>query len=127
MGARGYFPVAQLYDANDAAYVSWKCPGNFSSITTAVMVLIPQVTQAAADLDIYTQYGAIGEAYTTNAESDTASTYNLTQWQLFGVDFSGVLAALAADDYVACVLWLGNSAHDVDVVGFHMKYVPLTS
>lgn len=114
--------VVRCADADDFAFMSFIVPGDFSSITTAAILVIPRVTDGAANWDIYSHYGAVGEDWDNHAESDTASTYNVTSDQLFHVDASGILSSVAAGDKVGISLKLADGGDDVDVVGFYMKY-----
>ena len=117
----GAFAVAPSLWANDVAFLNFRCPENFGTLTEAKIVVIPIATQAAADWDTTSAYGASGESYGTHVESNTVSTYNVTANILFEVDVSGILTALAASDYVGLRLYNKNDAHDVDVIGFFMR------
>lgn len=118
----GDFPVARCLNADDEAYVSFKVPDDFASIDSALLVVIVRATQGAADWDISSDYGAVGEAFDIHSESDTATTYNVTNDQKFGIDISGILSSLAAGDYVGIKLIQKDAAHDVYVLGVHFKY-----
>ena len=63
-------------------------------------MVISRQDDATANYDIASDYGTNGQAYNAHSEADTAATYNVTTDQLFEVDISGILSALAADDYV---------------------------
>lgn len=119
---KGEFPVADLAALNDEAFMSFKVPSDFTTLTTAEIIVIPQVTDGAANWDINSDYGADGEAYNLHSETDAASTYNVVINQLFAVDISGILSALAADDYVGITLKLADALDDVFVVGLWIKY-----
>ena len=120
--ALGNFAVAALADANDVGIMNFRVPSNFSAITTASIVVVSAVTDAAANWDIYATFAASGQAYTTHTTNDTATTYNVTQNQIYLVNCAGILAALAANDYCGIQLLLGDSADDVYVVGFYMNW-----
>ena len=118
----GYYPVARLAGLFDDAYISFCTPHDFHSITEAYIAVIPRATQAAADWDIHAYYAAVGEAYNNHVGHDAASTYNVTNNQIFEVDISGILTSLAAGDYVGVYMELEDEAHDVDVLGIMFKY-----
>ena len=121
-GSDGDYICARLRDADDAGFMTFRCPENFSAITTAAIVVIPKATQAAADWDIHSDYGAEGEDPQTHNESDTTSTYNVTLDVIFHVDVSSILSSLVAGDYVGLAIYNKNAAHDVYVLGFYMKF-----
>ncbi|GAI84027.1 unnamed protein product [marine sediment metagenome] len=118
----GDFPTAFLIALNNAAWISFHVPHDFTAIVEAVIIVIPDRTTADADWDIYSDYGASGEAYNTHSEQDVATLYNVTANQLFEVDISGILSALAADDYVGIQLKLADALDAVNVVGVRFKY-----
>lgn len=121
---KGDFPGGDGITGADESRMSFRCPDNFSSITTAVIMVIPEDTQANANWDIKSDYGAVGQGFTTHSESDAASTYNVTSDQIFEVDVSGILTALAAGDYVGLAISnQGGATHQVTFIGFYMKYV----
>lgn len=111
-----------LWTADSYGDVVFSIPADFSSITDAVLVVIPLSTQAAADWDIRARYQSIGEARGTHDESDNASTYNVTNDILFEVDISGILTVLAAGDCVGVRLTTKNDAHDLVLLGVRFKY-----
>lgn len=118
---RGDFPVADLPGLGSAS-ISFRAPPDYASILTAEIIVIPTSTQGAADWDISSDYGAVGEAYNVHSESDNATTYNVTNNQLFAVDISGILTALAADDAVGITLTVSTAAHTVAIVGVRFRY-----
>ena len=118
----GYFPAAYMTTADDEAAVSFWCPSDFSAITEAYLLVIPKATQGSANWDTKANYAAVGEAYNTHSETNTASTYNVTDDQLFKVDVSDILTGLAADDFCGITIQIKDSAHDAALIGFWMKY-----
>ena len=93
-----------------------------SSIDVAKILVIPLATQANANWDIDSDYGSEGQLYTTHQELDAVTTYNVTQNILYGVDVSGILTALIAEDNVGLQLTQSAAGHNVGVVGFYLQY-----
>ena len=122
MTYRGKVAVCILTDINQWAFTCFHMPHDFTAIVEAVLVVIPVSTQAAAEWSIATQYGSGGESYSAHLESDNTTTYNVSLGNYFEIDISGILTALAADDYVGIEVILRNAAHDVNVVGVRFKY-----
>ncbi len=118
----GGMPGAKLIVADDEAAIGFKCPYDFVAIISAFVVVNPRASQASANWDVYTSYGTIGQAYTTHSANDTTTTYNVTLSQLYGVNIASLLSSLAAEDIVGIRFVLSDSAHDVTVLGFYMKY-----
>lgn len=122
MNVQGDFAGGKCSTSGQVAYVAFKVPNDFSSITNAEIVVIPLYTQASNDWDIDSDYGAVGEAHTANSETDSATTYGTAANQLFAIDVSGILSSLAAEDYVGIKLTLSNNSHDFVAIGFRLRY-----
>ena len=120
---KGNFAVANLTGANDRAIMNFFVPAEYSSLTSAEIIVIPKTTDGAVNWDLYSDYGAVGQAFNTHDESDLVTTYDVTADQLFAVDASGVLTSLAANDFVGLQLLLGDAADDLYVIGALIKYV----
>ncbi len=118
----GYGPVAKCDAAAEYGNIAFYIPADFSNITSAVIIVIPQCTEVAANWDLSTFYGANGASYGEHAEADAASTYNVTANILFEVDISDVLSNLAAGDYVEVRLLQGEATHNVNIIGVRFKY-----
>ena len=116
----GDFGVKQNLSGS-SAFIEFKCPHDFTSITSAEVIIIPAANDATADIDVTSDYGADGEAYNTHSGSDTASTYNLTANQIFGVDVSGILSSLSANDFVG-IKFINNEINVANVIGFRLRY-----
>jgi len=117
-----HFPVAICNALNEWGSVCFMVPAGFTSIVAAKMVVIPRATQAAADYNANSQYGAVGEAYNTHSGVESAATYNVTDGVLFEVDIAGILASLAAGDFVAITMAEGTAGHDVNILGIRFKW-----
>lgn len=102
--------------------IAFRVPYDFTSITSAEAIIIPDQTNATTNIDINSDYGAIGEAYNNHSESDTASTYNLTQNQIYALDVSGILTGIAAGDYVGIRITAGAGGDTHNFIGFRLRY-----
>ena len=109
-------------DVNDKAFVNFRVPPGFSSITTASFLVLPLVTDAAANWGIFAYYGATGETSGTHAQSDSATTYNVTSSQWFEINVAGILTNLAAGDNVGMYLIIETNADRVILAGLRLNY-----
>lgn len=117
----GLFPGAIITNGQQG-YVHFHIPHDFSSIIEAVAVIISADTNANADIDIDSIYGAVGEKYNEHSEADAASVYNIAVTKFFDLDISGILTALAAGDYVAIRLWSKDVNSEFTLLGVRFKY-----
>ena len=111
----------ECFDGDDAYMHLW-IPSDFTAVTTAGIVVRPLATQGSANWDITSYFAAIGEAYNTHSLSDAASTYNVTDDQMFEVDVSSILTNLAADDFLIVGLTVSTAGHNVAVRGLRITY-----
>ncbi len=118
----GRYAAVLLNASGEDAYTTFTIPDDFNAMVEAVVIVAPAATQAAANWDIYSTYNAIGEDDSGTLESDLASTYNVTNDELFEVDISGVLSALAKGDVVGIFFRQSTAGHNVDVLGVRFKY-----
>ena len=111
-----------LLIANDKANVRFLVPVDFTSIIDAVLIIVANVTNAAANLDITSYYAGIGEPFNTHSENDAASTYAINNTWYHEIDVSGILSAIAVGDHVVLRLLLGDALHDVSLCGMRFRY-----
>lgn len=123
MTVAGDFPVAYSSVTGTSGHVSFLVPLDFLSIVSAILVVVAGQTASGQDVDINSDYGAIGQAYSAHSESDTASTYDWTNLQLEEIDVSGILTALAAGDYCGIKMTSNVAANaGPKLVGLRFKY-----
>ncbi|NJR73227.1 MAG: hypothetical protein HC773_05145 [Scytonema sp. CRU_2_7] len=67
-------------------------------MVSAVLIMTPGATNATADIDLDSNYGAIGQSPTTHVESNSVLTYNITAGIKFGINIATVLTNLGAGD-----------------------------
>jgi len=100
-------------------------PHDFTSLVECKVVGIPSSGAAGPDkdIDLYSDYGANGEAYNTHDESDTTSLYTIgtadTIWEL---DVSSVLNNISANDYVAVEVDHKGIGGGINYIGIRLRY-----
>ncbi len=106
----------------EAAWMVFHISHDFSSITEAVVLIMP-LTTATHRFDISSNYAANSEAYNTHSESDLNHDFSLTANQFYEVDVSGVLSSPSAGDYGGIML-KGDATNTPNaiVIGFRLKY-----
>ena len=122
------WPVAPLAAANDRASMVAKVPDDYGSIDTVHIMVIPKATQAAADWDLHIDQEGEGSTIGTSVKNDTTSTYNVTLNVLFAVSLVALFAAApitGSASYLGVTLIQGTAGHNVDVLGFLLRYYPV--
>tara|TARA_Y100000031_G_scaffold154401_1_gene201931 strand:+ start:4060 stop:4689 length:630 start_codon:yes stop_codon:yes gene_type:complete len=94
----GDFSVNSI-DMNEGAYFMFYTPNDFTSLTDAVVMTIPNANETI-QWDALTDFGANGESSTANSDSALNETVSATQSQIVDCDISAALTGLAAGDYV---------------------------
>jgi len=120
---RGLFHVTANLGTDDYALVELYIPDDYNSIVQASMVCALDNNNATADIDIANIYGAVGENINLHAENDNATTYNMTQDDIYELDFSGIMTGIAAGDYCGLSIRNREAIHVLDVLGFIFRYL----
>ena len=107
------------------AYIAVHAPYGLQQLMKFNIYVIPNATQAAANWDLETDYGAIGEAYNTHEETEAAATYNVTDNVWFEIDAvaAGMFASMVEEDTGGISLTVAGVGHNVTVVMAEMYYV----
>ncbi len=113
----GDFPTLAINDTGLFQFVFF-IPTDFTSLTDAVVVLIPDATETL-NWSVTTDFGASGEASTANSDSETSST-SATANQILEADVSATLTGLAAGDYVG-MIWNSDTTNTVPI-GLRIRY-----
>jgi len=140
-GTNSVFHTKQYYVARDdeeigvvpgksitigqSAYIAFHAPQGMHQLMGFKIYVIPNATQAAADWDLETDYGAVGEAYNTHEEAEAAATYNVTDNQWFHIDAlaAGMLASLEEEDTGGISVTVGTAGHNVTVIMAELYFV----
>lgn len=110
--------------SNGSQNFSFRVPDDFGSLVSLELIALATGSNAAADIDLNSDYGAVGESDTTHSESDTTSTYNITQDEVNAMDISGVFSSIAAGDYCGLMVTHNAIGHVNGYLGILLKYNP---
>ena len=106
---------------------TFKAPVDLVTVDSIVLIGIPTAGAAGAgkDIDLSSDYGALGEASNFHSESDTTTLYDLTgtsgQWTAV-LDLTVVLSQLAADDYVGIFVDHNGIGGAIRYAGIRLRY-----
>ncbi len=104
------------------AAVFFGVPNDFSSITDAVFVVAANSTKTHR-LSLVGGYGQTGEGYLTHNESVNNIDTVMTSDNLYEIDITGALSALAANDYVSArIEGEVTNTPNIHVLGIRFKY-----
>lgn len=118
-----FYARAMLSSAGQYASISLHIPADFNSITEAVILAWWNGDKANTNLDIYSNYAAVGEVKDMHSQSDTVSTYSFTAYVMREISISGILSSLAAGDYVGISLKLTTDpGGQLYILGVRFKY-----
>lgn len=111
--------------SNDSNRFCFHVPADFSTLVSIELIFAANggTGGTGKDIDLDSDYGAVGESSTTHSESDTTSTYDvgtLDEWQ--AIDVSAVFSSLAAGD-ICGLLWDNQTiGTTLRVRGLRLKY-----
>lgn len=88
--------------SNAQGYFVFHFPSNLGTLSSLILVGIvtPAAASAGRDIDRYSHYGSIGQAYNTHSQSDLASTFDLSAQSdmIWSMDISSLYTSWAAGD-----------------------------
>ena len=122
MGSFGLVPAMLCVNGNRAR-ISFLVPHDFTAIVEAVICVIPNATQAAANWDLQANFGSVGQGYTVHVTGEGAVTFNVVSGQLFEVQVANMLALIVAGDRGGVDLLVSTAGHNVSVMGLKLRYV----
>jgi len=104
--------------SNGGYRFTFKIPDDAREIVSVDLVGFPDSTFTGQDIDLDTDYGAIGEPYNQHSNSDTTSVYSMTANQLSEIDLLPVLPNVDAGDYCGVFVdhnGIGSAVHYIGV------------
>ena len=96
--AVGDFMTATIGATNNAHF-SFFIPNDFTSLTSAEVMTIPDATETI-QWDVLTDFGADNESSTANSDSSLNLTESVTSGNIEEIPVSDALTGIAANDYV---------------------------
>ncbi len=110
--------------ANGAIDIGWTIPVDYKTLVSLDILVDPGGTNASADIDLASNYGAVGEPSSQHAESNTAITYSLTNNVIAALDVSSVFSSLSAGDWCGLNLDLNGIGGSAHFLGSRLRYKP---
>lgn len=132
-----YFPIdwnvnfndyrARSLGGNAMWRISFFAPDDLGSLVSLALMGIPSAGAAGAgkDIDLFSDYGGLGEDNQNHNESDTTSTYNLgVVGEHIDLDVSAVFSVLAAGDRCGLLFDHNGIGGSMTWLGLKMVYTP---
>ncbi len=107
---------------NGSGNLEFHVPDDFHTLVTAQVLIVAPQTHAAANIDLETNYGAPGELFNANVETDATLTFAITLDEITEIDVSSVLTGIAVDDTVGLQLSNDTVAGGYLILGIHLTY-----
>jgi hypothetical protein len=117
----------RVIPANGDFNFSFPVPPDFSALVSAEMIGIINAGAAGAgkNIDLFSDYGAVGEAFNNSSEADTTSTYTIPGTNsIWAFDVSSVLSGIAAGDFVGLHIDHQLIGGTIDYIGLRLRYTP---
>jgi hypothetical protein len=113
--------------ANATFNFSFRVPYLFASLTLLEIVGINNdATPGSQSIDLFSDYGALGQASNFFSESDLANTVTIPGANfLFSYDISSVFSSLAPNQYCGLMIDHQGIGGRVDYLGVRMRYLTI--
>lgn len=116
--ALGNFPVNTADNAENVWFV-FRVPDNFTSFSSAKIVMIPDTTETI-QWDVDVNYGGVGELYTANSATVSNSTLAVTINVLTEANIASAFTALQSGDYVG--VKFNSNISSLRILGLYITY-----
>lgn len=116
--AVGYF-ATNTPNSDEVLYFVFRIPDNFSALTGAKLVMIPDATEII-QFDVDVSYGSVGQTYNTHSATVSNSTASVTTGYITEVSISTALTSLAPSDYVGIRIY--SDTTQLRVIGLYITY-----
>ena len=119
----GDHAVTEIKSGKDSNF-EFHIPYDFASLVEIALKFIPDANSdgPGQDVDLTSDYAAVGQNKSTHSETDTTSTYDLgTVGNVEELDLSGVFNSLSPGDSCG-VNVANNTAGNIDAIGLRLRY-----
>jgi hypothetical protein len=99
-------------------------PMDFGSLVSLELLGVPTASNAAANIDLASNYAAVGQSPTTFTGSNTTATYALVSGILVALNLSPVVASLGAGHQGGVLVTHNSVGGSVDYYGIRLRYNP---
>lgn len=124
-GTRGSFSVLSV-PTNGVGNFVFHVPDQIVTITAIQLICIPTAGAAGAsrDIDFYSDYGTLGEAFNIHSEADTTSVFDLSSQadKLMIFDITSVLSNVQPLDFVGITVDHNMIGGSIDYLGVDVHY-----
>lgn len=107
---------------------NFSVPDDFGTLTSLELIGIPMAGAAGGskDIDLFSDYGTVGENFANHSESDTTTVYDFTgDTDLFiSIDLSVVFSSLVAGDFCGVQVDHNSIGGAIDYKLIKMVYTP---
>ena len=108
--------------SNDSARFEAHIPDDFVALVSFQAIMIPGSTNATANIDLASDYAALGEAFNVNSETDTTSTYSLTINLMTGISLATVATNISAGDFFGVTITHNAIGGTANYLGTLLRY-----
>ena len=94
----------------------------FGALVSVVVICIPSVTNATANIDLTSDFALPTQTFNTNSQADATSTYALTANLITELNIGSVFSGLAANQQCGIALKNNTIGGANLILGVHLKY-----
>jgi len=108
--------------ANASLSMEFSVPVDFVALVSVVVVCIPAVTNATANIDLTSDFALPTQTFNTNSQSDTTATYALTANLITEINVGAVFSGLVANQQCGVAVKNNTIGGTNLILGIHLKY-----
>lgn len=100
---------------------TFSIPFDYTTLISVELIGFPGANGTTQSFTLNSDYGAIGEQYNVNSESNSI-TKTFTNGELMALDLSSVFSALSANDFCGVQVTHNSIGTSIDYIGILLKY-----
>lgn len=109
--------------SNGSVNITFEFPDDFTTLQELCVVGIPVSTFVAKDIDLTSDYAALGELYNNHQGSDTTTTYSGTADTILEYDATALFGSASAGDYAGLMIKHNAIGATIRYLGLRMRYI----
>lgn len=112
----------KTFAASGTGRFMFATPADFGSLVSIDAIMMPVATNAAANIDLTSEYGALGASAIGITQTDNASTYALVANQLKAISLATVFGSLAANQQCGVLISHTTIGGSSEYYGIRLRY-----
>jgi hypothetical protein len=131
-----WFGITSNAETNDGSYatvevgqnasinLTFNFPDDFGTLPVIEVICIPNDTEVDKNIELFSNYAAVGEDKAANAQSDIAQLFSFTADEIFAIDVTSLFTSAVGGDMAGIMLDHIGINTSIRYLGMRFQYKP---